>query len=48
MMSIDCLYKLTPPSPHFAKLREKKVAACKHMMGEKWLLAQRVQRKDAK
>jgi len=48
MMIIDCLYKLSPPSAHFAKLREKKVAACKHMMGEKWLLAQQFQRKDAK
>ena len=47
-MIITSLYKLTPPSPHFAKLREKKVAACKHMMGEKWLLAQQVHRKDKK
>lgn len=47
-MIITSLYKLTPPSARLVELREKKIADCKKMMGEKWLFAQQVQRKDAK
>ena len=47
-MIITSLYKLTPPSPRLVELREKKVAACKQMMGEKWLFAKQIQRKDGK
>jgi hypothetical protein len=47
-MIVTSLYKLAPPSQKLIELREKKVADCKKMMGEKWLLAKQVQRKDAK
>ena len=47
-MIITSLYKLAPPSPRLVELREKKVAACKKMMGDKHLLAKPIQRKDAK
>jgi hypothetical protein len=47
-MIITSLYKLAPPSPRLIELREKKIADCKKMMGEKWLFAKPIQRKDAK
>lgn len=47
-MIITSLYKLAPPSPRLVELREKKIADCKKMMGEKWLCAKQIQRKDAK
>ena len=47
-MIIDCLYKLTPPSQQFIEQREKKIAQCKQMMGNKYLLAKPIQRKDGK
>jgi hypothetical protein len=47
-MIVTSLYKLQPPSQKDIELREKKVADCKKMMGEKWLLTKQVQRKDAK
>lgn len=47
-MIIDSLYKLTPPSAKMVEAREKKIAKCKKMMGDKYLLAKSIQRKDAK
>jgi hypothetical protein len=47
-MIIDSLYKLPPPSPSMIEAREKKIAKCKKMMGDKYLLAKPIQRKDAK
>jgi hypothetical protein len=47
-MIIASLYKLPPPSQSLVELREKKIAKCKKMMGDKYLLAKSIQRKDAK
>ena len=45
-MIIDSLYKLPPPSPKMIEIREKKIAKCKKLMGNKYLLANLVERKD--
>jgi hypothetical protein len=47
-MIIDCLYKLPPPSQHLVELREKQIAKCKQMMGDKYLLAKPIQKKETK
>jgi hypothetical protein len=47
-MIIASLYGLTPPNPSQAESLAKKVAACKETMGDKWLLAIHVSRKDKK
>ncbi len=47
-MIVTSLYKLEPPSQKVVELREKKVADCKKMMGEKWLLAKPIQKKESK
>ena len=47
-MVIHSLYGLTSPNQLQVELRAKKVAACKKMMGKKWLLAIHVSRKDKK
>lgn len=48
IMIIDSLYKLPPPSPKMIEAREKKIAKCKKQMGDKYLLAVPIKRKDAK
>lgn len=45
-MILDSFYKLTSASPKLEQIRSKKVAACKKMMGDKWLLAKPVERKE--
>jgi hypothetical protein len=45
-MIIDSLYKLPPPSPKMIEIRERKIARCKKQMGDKYLLAKSVERKD--
>lgn len=45
-MIIDSLYKLPPPSPKMVELRERKIAKCKKLMGDKYLLAIPVERKQ--
>ena len=45
-MIIDSLYRLPPPSPKMIEIREKKIAKCKKLMGDKYLLAKSVERKD--
>jgi hypothetical protein len=47
-MVIDSLYGLSAPSPSQTKALAKKVAVCKEAMGDKWLLAIHVSRKDKK
>jgi hypothetical protein len=47
-MIINSLYGLTPPNPLQAEVLSKKVAACKEAMGDKWILAIHVSRKDKK
>jgi hypothetical protein len=41
-------YYLSPPNSKVVLLREKKIKACKLEMGDKWLLAKSIPRKDAK
>jgi hypothetical protein len=45
-MIIDSLYKLPPPSPKIVELRDSKIAKCKKLMGDKYLLAIPVERKN--
>jgi hypothetical protein len=45
-MIIDSLYRLPPPSPKMIEIRERKIAKCKKQMGDKYLLAKSVERKD--
>ena len=47
-MLIYSLYGLSVPTQSQIEIREKKVAQCKKKMGNKWLLALQVQRKDKK
>jgi hypothetical protein len=47
-MIINSLYGLTPPNPSQAESLAKKVATCKEAMGDKWILAIHVSRKDKK
>jgi len=48
MYLITSLYELTPPSKKEVSLRDKKIAACKEKMGDKWLLAKLIPRKNTK
>jgi len=41
-------YYLSPPDHKLVVIREKKIKACKLQMGDKWLLAKPIKRKDAK
>jgi len=41
-------YNLSPPNHKLVMLREKKIKACKLEMGDKWLLAKSIPRKDKK
>jgi len=45
-MIIDSLYRLPPPSPKMMEIRERKIAKCKKLMGDKYLLAKPIERKD--
>ena len=45
-MIIDSLYRLPPPSPKMMEIRERNIAKCKKLMGDKYLLAKSVERKD--
>lgn len=47
-MVIHSLYGLSAPSPLQADFIAKKVAICKEVMGDKWLLSTNVIRKDKK
>jgi hypothetical protein len=47
-MIIASLYKFPPPSQQSIELRDKQIAKCKQMMGDKYLLAKPIQKKDKK
>jgi len=47
-MIINSLYGLSAPHPSQVEALAKKAAACKEAMGDKWLLAIHVSRKDKK
>lgn len=48
MFILHSFYKLSPPNSKLILLREKKIKALKIEMGDKYLLAKSIQRKDAK
>jgi len=48
MFILHSFYKLSPPSKKEVALRDKKIKECKERMGDKWLLAKPIGRKDAK
>lgn len=48
MFIIDCLYGLSAPTRKEILIREKKIAACKEKMGDKYLLAKNIKRKETK
>ena len=45
-MIIDSLYRLTPPASNMIEIRERKIAKCKKLMGDKYLLAHPIERKQ--
>lgn len=47
-MIIDCLYKLPPPSQQIMQLREVKIEQCKLILGDKYLLAKPILKKETK
>ena len=48
MMIIDCVYHLKPPSQQIVQIREAKIQQCKLLLGDKYLLAKPVPKKETK
>ena len=48
MFILSCVYGLSSPTKKETAWRDKKIKECKDRMGDKWLLAKPITRKDAK
>ncbi len=48
MYSFINLYDLSLPTKKEIALRNKKIQACKEQMGDKWLLAKSIKKKETK
>lgn len=48
MFILSSVYGLSSPTKKETTLRDKKVQICKDKMGDKWLLAKSIERKEIK
>lgn len=48
MLILSSMYGLSSPTKKEKSLRDKKIQACKTMMGEKWLLSKFIEKKETK